>query len=105
MTSLSSSSFFVQPRTTCPLGEAKFSAAISNGGQDVASQAVVTVIFWKIELVEARVCTWQSAGLVVAMDAEPAEAIHTLEFLEAIEWHLAGTRDELQEFGLLFLVE
>jgi len=39
------------------------------------------------------------------MDVEPAESIHTLELLEAVEWYFAGTRHELEQLGCLFLVE
>jgi hypothetical protein len=42
---------------------------------------------------------------IIAMDIELAEPIHTLKLLETVEWNLAGTRDELQQFGSLFLIE
>lgn len=42
---------------------------------------------------------------VVAVNGEPGEAIHAFELLEAIEWNLAGTSNELQQLGLLFLVK
>lgn len=42
---------------------------------------------------------------VITMNVEFGEAIHTLELLEAVEWNLGGTSDELQQLGLLFLVE
>lgn len=42
---------------------------------------------------------------IVPMDIEAAEAVHALELLEAVERNLAGTGHELQQLGLLFLVE
>lgn len=42
---------------------------------------------------------------VVAMDVEPVDSVHTLEFLEAVEWHFTGSSDKLEQFGTLFLVE
>lgn len=39
------------------------------------------------------------------MDIEFAEPVHALEFLETIQWHLASTSNELQQLGLLFLLE
>jgi len=44
-------------------------------------------------------------GAEIAMDVELGESVHALELLEAVEWHLGGTRDELQQFCFLFLVE
>jgi hypothetical protein len=41
---------------------------------------------------------------VITMDVESTEAIHTLEFLEAVERYLAGSRDELQQLGTLLFV-
>jgi len=61
----------------------------------------------KMELtVEAGMTAGQSLlGAKVAMDIESAESVHALEFFEAIEWHLARTRHELEQLGCLFLVE
>lgn len=42
---------------------------------------------------------------IIAVDIEATEAVHALKFLEAVERHLAGTGDELQQLGLLFLIE
>lgn len=42
---------------------------------------------------------------VVAMDIEPVDSVHTLKFLESIEWHLAGSGHELEQFRTLFFVE
>lgn len=39
------------------------------------------------------------------MNIESAEPVHTLKLPEAIEWHFAGTRNELQKLGPFFLVE
>ena len=39
------------------------------------------------------------------MDVELGKAIHALKLLEAVEWDLGSTGDELQKLGLLFLVE
>ena len=39
------------------------------------------------------------------MNVEFGEPIHTLKLLEAVERDLGGTGNELQELGLLFLVE
>ena len=42
---------------------------------------------------------------IITMDVELGKAVHTLKLLEAVEWDLGGTGDELQQLGLLFLVE
>lgn len=42
---------------------------------------------------------------VVAMDVEPVDSVHTLEFLEAIERYFTGPGDKLEQFGTLLLVE
>ena len=42
---------------------------------------------------------------IVAVDIEPAEAIHAFKFLESVERNFAGASDELKELGSLFLVE
>ena len=39
------------------------------------------------------------------MDIEPAEPIHALELLEAIERHLGRARDKLQQLCLFLFVE
>jgi hypothetical protein len=39
------------------------------------------------------------------MNVEPCKAIHALKLLEPVERHLGRARDELQEFGSLFLVK
>jgi hypothetical protein len=41
----------------------------------------------------------------ITMNVEFGKAIHTLKLLEAIEWNLGSTGDELQKLGLFFLVE
>lgn len=42
---------------------------------------------------------------IITVNVELGEAIHTLKLLEAVEWDLGSTGDELQQLGLLFLVE
>lgn len=42
---------------------------------------------------------------IVAVDIEFADAIHTLELLEAIERNFARSGDELEQLGTLLLVE
>ena len=42
---------------------------------------------------------------IVSVDIESAEAIHALEFLEAIQWDLASTSHKLKKLGPFFLVE
>ena len=42
---------------------------------------------------------------IITMNVEFGEPIHTLKLLEAVERDLGGTGNELQELGLLFLVE
>lgn len=44
-------------------------------------------------------------GAVVAVNVEAVNAIHSLELLEAVERHLGGTCDKLDELGTLFLVK
>jgi hypothetical protein len=39
------------------------------------------------------------------MDIELAEAVHAFELTESVQWHLTGSRDELQQLRTLFLVE
>lgn len=39
------------------------------------------------------------------MNVEAVDAVHALELLEAVEWHLARTRDELEKLGKLLLVK
>lgn len=46
--------------------------------------------------VEASMRTWKPILVtVITVDVESAEAIHALQFLEAIQRHLASTGDEL----------
>lgn len=60
---------------------------------------------WKLT-VEACVRAWKSVlRSVVSVDVESAEAVHTFKLLESVERDLASSRDELQQLGLLFLVE
>lgn len=39
------------------------------------------------------------------MDVEPVDSVHTLEFLEAVEWYFTGSSNKLEQLGTLFLVE
>ena len=56
--------------------------------------------------VKASMTTRQTIlATIIAMDIEFAEPVHALEFLETIQWHLASTSNELQQLGLLFLLE
>lgn len=56
--------------------------------------------------VEACMRAWQSVFVpVITVDIKSAEAIHSLKLSKAVERHFAGSSDELQEFGTLFLVE
>ena len=55
--------------------------------------------------VEARVGAWKSFLIaIITVDVEPTEAVHTLKLSEAVERNLAGTSNELQQLGALFLV-
>ena len=50
--------------------------------------------------------TWQAIFVtVVTMDVESIDSIHTLKFLEAVEWHFAGSGDELEQLRTFFFVE
>jgi hypothetical protein len=42
---------------------------------------------------------------IITMNVELGKAIHTLKLLEAVEWNLRSSGDELQKLGLFFLVE
>lgn len=42
---------------------------------------------------------------IIAVDVESVDAIHTLQLLETVEGHLAGSCHKLQQFSALFLVE
>lgn len=56
--------------------------------------------------VEARVRAWKSLLVaIITMNVESAEAVHTLQFFESVERHLAGSSHELEQLGLFFLVE
>ena len=42
---------------------------------------------------------------IIPMDVEPADTVHALELLEAVQRHLGRAGDELQQLGKLLLVE
>lgn len=42
---------------------------------------------------------------IVTVDVESVNTVHAFKLLEAIKWNLAGSCDELQQFGALFLVK
>lgn len=42
---------------------------------------------------------------IIAMDVESADSIHTLQLLEPVQRHLAGSGDELEQLGAFFFVE
>lgn len=49
---------------------------------------------------------WQSVcGSIVAMNLELLDTIHTLQGSKTLERNLRSTRDELQEFGSVSLIE
>ena len=41
----------------------------------------------------------------IPVDIELAESVHTLQFLEPVQWHFACTRHELQQLGALLFVK
>lgn len=42
---------------------------------------------------------------IVTVDVESVNTVHAFELLEAIEWNLASSCNELQQFGALFLIK
>ncbi|KAI6853393.1 hypothetical protein KC350_g76 [Hortaea werneckii] len=80
--------------------------ACCDGGVQLLPQVLVALVLWQIKLVEAGVTRRQLLlAAVVTVDVEPGNAVHAFKLLETIQWHLAGTSDELQELGLFFLVK
>jgi len=87
------------------LCETEVLASGGDGGEDLLAEDLVALVFGKIKLVEAGVRRWKPILVaVITVDIESTEAIHALQLLEAVERHLAGSSDELQQFGTLLLV-
>lgn len=79
------------------LGKAEVFSTRRHGRVHGLAKVLVRFVLWKIQLVETGVRGWQAVLVtVIAMDVEPAETVHALKLLEAVEGHFAGTSDELQ---------
>ena len=49
---------------------------------------------------------WKTVfATVIAVNVEPRETVHALEFFETIQGNFAGASNELQELGTFFLIE
>ncbi len=88
------------------LGQAETGGAFADGHQEHVPQLLVVLIGWQVELVEAGVRARQARRVtIVSVYLKLLRAVHALKFGEALQWHLARTRHELQELGEILLVE
>lgn len=77
-----------------------------HGGIKLFPQRLIALIFRQIQLIEAGMAARQTVLVAkIAVDIEPAEAVHALQLLEAVERHLGRARHKLQQLGLFFGLE
>ena len=79
------------------LREAKVFTASGDCSVKCFPEVLVAVVLRQVKLVEAGMTAGQTIlCAIVAMNVESTEAVHAFELLEAIEWNLGSTSDELK---------